>query len=200
MVTLFVLTGFIFVITQFYYNGDFNMQIKKLAQAVIITLSIVAMSACTHTKKNSDAAMGMNNAGGSSSTSGIGEGTHYGSDSAAGSSRKVTAKNTYYFDYDRSNVRDSDKPAIYAQADYLLAHPNAKIILEGHTDPRGSREYNVGLGERRAQAVSDILKNKGVNPSQIRILSYGSERPASTGRSESEFQLDRRSIVVYIQG
>lgn len=109
------------------------------------------------------------------------------------------SKRTYYFDFDSNVVREDDKPAIVAHADYLLSHANAKIMLEGHTDPRGSREYNVGLGERRAKAIAEILTAKGVNPAQIRIVSYGAEKLAANGHSDSDYQLDRRSILVYLQ-
>lgn len=177
------------------------MQLKTLAKAILVTLSIVAVSACTHTKKNMDSASGMGDANdGSSQVAGVGDNASYGSDNAAGGSASAGMKDTYYFDFDRSDVREGDLPSIYAQANYLMSHPNAKIILEGHTDPRGSREYNVGLGERRANAIAAILRNKGVNPNQIRILSYGAERPAVNGRTEQDFQMDRRSVAVHIQG
>ena len=114
-------------------------------------------------------------------------------------SKHASGKDVYYFDFDRSVVKPVDMPAIYAKADYLLSHPKAKIILEGHTDPRGSREYNIGLGERRANAIAEVLKSKGVNPSQIRMLSYGAERLAAQGRSEEDYQMDRRAIFAHIQ-
>jgi peptidoglycan-associated lipoprotein len=81
---------------------------------------------------------------------------------------------------------------------YLLSHPLAKIILEGNTDPRGSREYNIGLGERRAKAVANIMLAKGVNPKQIRIVSYGAEKLAVPGHNEADYQLDRRVELVYL--
>lgn len=109
------------------------------------------------------------------------------------------SKRTYYFAFDRSEVRAGDVPAIEANAEYLASHPNAKVLIEGHTDPRGSREYNIALGERRAKAVMRILKGKGVSPSQIRLISYGAEKLASNGRTDSDYQLDRRDILVYLQ-
>ncbi len=180
------------------------MQLKKLAQVLLVAASVLAISACTHTKKN------MNPNEGSSyddpydrtqgaqkaQASGAGSGANYGD---GVSSKHATSKDVYYFDFDRSVVKSADMPAIYAKADYLLAHPKAKIILEGHTDPRGSREYNVGLGERRANAIADILKAKGVNPDQIRMLSYGAERLAAQGHSEEDYQMDRRAIFARIQ-
>ena len=80
-----------------------------------------------------------------------------------------------------------------------MAHASARVILEGHTDPRGSREYNVALGERRANAVAEFMKEKGVNPEQIRVVSYGAQRLAAPGRTESDYQLDRRVVLVYSQ-
>ena len=108
-------------------------------------------------------------------------------------------KRTYYFDFDKSEVRDEDKPAIEANATYLLSHPNAKALLEGHTDPRGSREYNIALGERRSKSIAEILKGKGVNASQIRLISYGSEKLAANGHTDTDYQQDRRGVLVYLQ-
>jgi len=175
------------------------MQLKKLAQVLLVVVGVLAIAGCTHTKKN------MNPNDGSSyddpydraHASGAGSGANYGDGVG---SKHASGKDVYYFDFDRSTVKPADMPAIYAKADYLLSHPKAKIILEGHTDPRGSREYNIGLGERRANAVAEILKSKGVNPNQIRMLSYGAERLAAEGRSEEDYQMDRRALFAHIQG
>jgi peptidoglycan-associated lipoprotein len=176
------------------------MQLKKLAQAMLVVASMLAIAGCTHTKKN------MNPNEGSSyedpydraQASGAGSGSNYDDGVVGSKSKQASSKDVYYFDFDRSVVKPQDKPAIYAKADYLLSHPKATIILEGHTDPRGSREYNVGLGERRANAIADMLKAKGVNPSQIRMLSYGAER-AVQGHTEEDYQKDRRAIFAHIQ-
>lgn len=129
-------------------------------------------------------------------SSGIGEDGQF----ADGTHRKqLLSKRVYYFDFDSNIVHSEDRPAIVANAEYLINHPNSKILLEGHTDPRGSREYNIGLGERRAKAVADILTTKGVNRSQIRIVSYGAQKLANSGHTESDYQLDRRGVVVYLQ-
>ena len=109
------------------------------------------------------------------------------------------AKRVYHFEFNKSEVLEEDKSGIAANADNLISHPSAKILLEGHSDPRGSREYNVALGERRANAVADLLKAKGVNPDQIRTISYGAERLATPGHSEEDYQQDRRVVLVYLQ-
>lgn len=172
------------------------MKLSKIAQVVMISCSILALTACSAHKRANDAAVGDANA--AAQTSGLGEEENYG-DQGGASSEQLLAKRTYYFDFDRSDVHEEDKPAILANADYLVAHTEAKIILEGHTDPRGSREYNVALGERRANAVLEILKSRGVNPDQVRVVSYGAERLAAAGHTEQDYQLDRRAVIVKTQ-
>jgi len=178
------------------------MKLKKLTQILIISCSILALGACSTTKRgsaNGETAMGLNDmSGGGAQSSGLGEGGNYGDQGNNGKAGKL-AQRTYYFDYDKYTVREQDKSAILANADWLIAHPNAKIILEGHTDPRGSREYNVALGENRAKAVLEILQSRGVNPNQIRVVSYGAERPATPGHTDQDFQLDRRAIIVIVK-
>ena len=175
------------------------MKLTKLAQVILISCSILALGACSTTKKpGSDAAGSMGGSGSGAQSSGMMlEDDDYASAGRANSGHKIAAAHrTYYFDFDKSDLREEDKPAILANADYIAAHPNAKVILEGHTDPRGSREYNVALGERRANAVLDLLKSRGVNPDQIRVVSYGAEKLAVPGRSEQDYQLDRRAAIV----
>lgn len=178
------------------------MKLKTIATVVLIG-SMAALSACSskHKTDGSYDATGMNdmNTAGGAQASGAGQGQNYGDDQNGASARGL-AKRTYYFDFNSYVVRDGDKPAIMANADYLVAHSRAKIILEGHTDPRGSREYNVALGEHRANAVLDMMKERGVNPNQVRVVSYGAERPAVPGHSEQDFQMDRRVVIVKSQG
>lgn len=170
------------------------MSLKKLLH-IALSVGVLSLGACSTTGHH---AHGLNAsdemAGSGAEASGLGDGNGFG-DQGAGP-QSAAAKRTYYFDFDRSDVRDSDKPAINANADYLIAHPHTKIVLEGHTDPRGSREYNVALGERRANAVADLLKSRGVNPDQIRVVSYGAERLAAPGHTEADYQLDRRVVLV----
>lgn len=178
------------------------MKLKRLIQIAIVGCSILALAACSSSKKNA----GMNGPDGGmmgpdgAQATGIGEEDNFGggSGNAAGSmsQKQLLQKRTYYFDYDSNMVHEDDKAAIYANANYLIAHPEANIIIEGHTDPRGSREYNVALGERRANAVSELLQSKGVSANQIRVVSYGAERLAVAGHSEQDMQLDRRAVIV----
>lgn len=105
---------------------------------------------------------------------------------------------TVYFDYDSFEVQSQYRPVVEAQARYLASNPNTTVSLEGHTDPRGSREYNVALGERRSEAVRRLLGTYGANLQQIRAVSYGEEMRASPGcENESCYQSDRRVEIVY---
>ncbi|MGE0113915.1 MAG: peptidoglycan-associated lipoprotein Pal [Steroidobacteraceae bacterium] len=97
-----------------------------------------------------------------------------------------------YFDYDSSDIKSEYSGVVAAHAKYLSSNSNLKVRLEGHADERGSREYNIGLGERRAQAVRRALLLQGVSEAQVTTLSYGEERPAVEGHDESAYSKNRR--------
>ena len=105
---------------------------------------------------------------------------------------------TIYFDFDSSDIRSDYNTLITAHARYLASNASIRIRIEGNTDERGSREYNIGLGERRAQAVRRALLLQGVAESQITTVSYGEERPAVTGHSEEAWSKNRRAEIVYL--
>jgi len=107
------------------------------------------------------------------------------------------AKRVIYFDFDKSDIKSDSRDIIAAHAKYLAGHSSARITLEGHADERGSREYNMGLGERRANAVSKFMMLQGVAARQIEVISYGEERPAAFGHDESSWQLNRRAEILY---
>ena len=102
-----------------------------------------------------------------------------------------------YFEFDSSEIRSDFNAMLAAHGRYLSANPNATVRLEGHADERGSREYNIGLGERRALAVRQILLLQGASPSQLSTVSYGEERPAVFGSDEESYSLNRRVELVY---
>ena len=104
---------------------------------------------------------------------------------------------TLYFDFDSSEIRPDGRPVLEANARYLIANPAVAVTLEGHTDERGTREYNIGLGDRRAEAVRRALNAYGVAAEQMRTLSYGEERPAATGHTEESYVQNRRVEIVY---
>jgi peptidoglycan-associated lipoprotein len=102
-----------------------------------------------------------------------------------------------YFDYDRAEIKPEFVPVVTAHAKYLNGNTARKARLEGHTDERGSREYNIGLGERRSQAVRRALLLQGVAESQITTVSYGEERPTTQGGDEAAYSRNRRVEMVY---
>ena len=102
-----------------------------------------------------------------------------------------------YFDFDSSVVKDDFTAVVEAHANYLANTPNARVTLEGHADERGTREYNLGLGERRAIAVEQFLQLLGGSPSQLQTVSYGEERPIDFGHDENAWQANRRVELVY---
>jgi peptidoglycan-associated lipoprotein len=110
----------------------------------------------------------------------------------AGGSRTII-----YFDFDKSEIRPEYAEIITANARNLTSHPSLKVKLEGNTDERGTREYNIGLGERRAQAVRRALMLQGVSASQLSTVSFGAERPAVEGDFESAWAKNRRVEMVY---
>ncbi|AMN47151.1 peptidoglycan-associated lipoprotein [Steroidobacter denitrificans] len=109
----------------------------------------------------------------------------------------MEAGSIVYFDYDRAEIRAEFVPIIAAHAKFLNGNGNRTVRLEGHSDERGSREYNIGLGERRAQTVRRALMLQGVTDAQITTVSYGEERPAVLGSDESAYAKNRRVELIY---
>lgn len=101
---------------------------------------------------------------------------------------------TVYFGYDESTLSAEAQATLDRQAAFLKANPTIRIVLEGHCDERGTREYNLALGDRRASAARDYLVAKGVNASRLTTISYGKERPAVGGSNDTSYALNRRSM------
>ena len=106
-------------------------------------------------------------------------------------------KQTIYFDYDKSTVNGEFIELLEAHADYLIKNPAGKVMIEGHSDERGTPEYNIALGERRAKAVVQYLQNLGVSADQMTTVSYGEEKPVDLSRTEEGFSKNRRAVLVY---
>jgi peptidoglycan-associated lipoprotein len=135
--------------------------------------------------------------GASTSTSALGgEGGVNGGALGAGG---LAGGRVIYFDFDKSDIKPEYNGIITANAQNLVAHPNLKLKLEGNTDDRGTREYNIGLGERRAQAVKRAMLLQGVSESQLTTVSFGAERPAVQGDDEAAWAKNRRVELVYQQ-
>lgn len=170
------------------------MKVNRILQGLAMTGLCLGIVACSSSHKPA----GVESAFGPSvQTDGLGnEGPFVNSAYMA----KVVGvdKNTIYFDFDKSYINPDYQYVIDANAKYLKSHPSAKVRLEGNTDPQGSREYNIGLGQRRAVSVAEQLEAQGVSSSQLVSVSYGQERPAMAGSTEDAYRLDRRVDLVYI--
>lgn len=196
----------------------------KLNKTIIaLAISAIFLSACSDTEEkdaslldgNQNALGGINDAStnGLNNNPGIngsemggsnnyGSGM-YGADAAASLGPEFSdpnnplSKRTIYFTLDSSQVLPDFVPVVAAHSQYLVANPSQRIILEGHGDERGSREYNVALGEQRAKSVANMMKLQGVSDSQLQIVSYGEEKPAAFGSDESAWEQNRRVVIDY---
>lgn len=104
---------------------------------------------------------------------------------------------TFYFGYDRAVINPDDLAALEMHATFLRNNRDRSIVLEGHCDERGTREYNLALGERRSDAVRSFLTSAGVSPRQIETVSYGEERPEDSGHTEASWTRNRRAVMIY---
>ena len=109
----------------------------------------------------------------------------------------LLSKRVLYFEFDSSKVTEENREIVTAHANFLAGSPGLKIILEGHADERGTREYNIGLGERRALAIRQLLLFMGAQGNQIQTVSFGEEKPAALGHDESAWGLNRRVEIIY---
>jgi peptidoglycan-associated lipoprotein len=186
------------------------MQFRIVRGLAILTTALV-LSACESTsgvKEDTGAAAGpvttteQQGSGADASgavTSGAGTGTSGGfQGNALDDPSSLLATRIVYFAYDSSELTDADRPVVEAHGRYLADNPGAAVTLEGHADERGSREYNIALGERRAIAVRQLMTLLGASGSQIRVVSYGEERPAAEGHDESAWSVNRRVEIVYL--
>lgn len=109
----------------------------------------------------------------------------------------ILAKRSVYYPFDVSVVADADKPMLQAHAKYLSEHADRKVELAGHADERGSNEYNLALGQRRADGVKKMLELGGAKASQLRSVSFGEEKPKATGHDEASWSQNRRTDLNY---
>ena len=109
----------------------------------------------------------------------------------------VLAQRSIFYDLDQYDIRDQYKPLVEAHARYLRDHPGRKMLIQGNTDERGSREYNVGLGQRRSDSVKRMMQLLGAKEDQIESVSLGEEKPRSEGHDEQAWSQNRRSDILY---
>ncbi|MCG6657099.1 peptidoglycan-associated lipoprotein Pal [Halomonas campisalis] len=179
------------------------MQFKSHARTLAIALSLAFVAGCSSTGGTQDGTVDRSRDGaagtgvaGTGQVSGTGMGTN-GQRAGQQVDGRIPEVRTIYFDFDRDNIRSEFESVLIAHARYLRSNPNARVVLQGHTDERGTREYNMALGERRARSVERFLGVQGVSPSQLEIVSYGEERPAVRGHNDEAYAQNRRVVFAY---
>jgi peptidoglycan-associated lipoprotein len=182
-----------------FYTQENN--VMKLQFNTFITLALVALlAACsTASKKDGGAEVvdqSMGGSGGVMTSGAAGTSSYAGAELTDPNS--PLSRRVIYFEYDSDAILPEDQELITAHATYLNDHPGQMVTLEGNTDERGSPEYNIGLGDRRAQSVKRAFELQGVPSQQITVVSYGEEKPAAEGHSEAAYRLNRRVEIVYV--
>lgn len=173
------------------------MQVSTYAKAIAAALSIAALAGCASDGSNQGDANAARNGAMTSGANSAGMNGSQGMNGQGMGNDQIPMSRTVYFDFDRDTIRPEFESVLNQNASYLRSNSGAKVTLQGHTDPRGTREYNLGLGERRANAVRQYLAVQGVNASQIEVVSYGQERPACAERSDQCYSQDRRVVFDY---
>jgi peptidoglycan-associated lipoprotein len=173
---------------------SFEMLKQILVAAVVV--GSVAVTGCASKGKKNTAPPPVSNT--DSGMTGYGATDNNVSGSGLGDlASQVASKKVIYFDYDSADLTSDGQATASLWARYLAANPSVRVRLEGNTDERGTREYNIALGESRANTVQAALTSGGASASQISVVSYGEERPAAPGHDESAWSLNRR--VEFVQ-
>lgn len=184
------------------------MKLSRILAMSILTATVAFLGACSNPDSNQMKPGGADEFG--SGSGDLADGFGSGSDaSLGGTSSSLPGRpsnawapipgvklDTVYFAYDNSSVSSSQTPKLEAAAKYMSSNPSAGLIVEGHCDERGSAEYNMGLGERRALAVREYLVNLGVPETRLQTISYGAERPADPGHNENAWLKNRRAELI----
>ncbi|WP_448550212.1 peptidoglycan-associated lipoprotein Pal [Thalassotalea fusca] len=180
------------------------MRLNKTVKALAVALPIMALAACSSNSDSDAESQVDTNAQNTASTTedtvqvnAAQRAKEIEEQKRKQELERLRSEHIVYFGFDKSSV-DSEFTAILdAHAKFLNENPNVTVLIEGHTDLRGTPEYNIALGERRAKAVATYLETLGVASSQLSVVSYGEEKPMVNDRTESAFAKNRRAVLVY---
>src|SRR5260370_13226000 len=157
-----------------------------LARLIAVAGALLMLVACSSTPEPAPGGPGRRPGGISSSRVGQGWQQDLG----------ATAGDRVFFDYDRADISPEAQQILQRQSQWLKRYPNVSVTIEGHTDERGTREYNLALGERRAQAVKNVLSPRGTPASRVAMISYGKERPEIPHSDEQSYAQNRRGVTI----
>jgi|TARA_E500000178_G_scaffold691_2_gene799 peptidoglycan-associated lipoprotein len=180
--------------------------VNPMINRIFALFAIVAfLAACETAPKDAGDAAGSGASGSSdtsssssssSSASGGSTSSSSGSSTMTKDEELVSIGNKVYFDFDSSALSADAKSTLNAQAAFLRSNPSVRITVEGHADERGTREYNLALGDRRASAARDFLVAQGIDGARIKTISYGKERPEMVGSNDEAWAKNRRSVSI----
>ncbi len=172
----------------------FHLHARKLSMATIAIAALICASSCNKKdvkpEDTNSAAVGKAGENGGVTDKPINF------DPQGSDSGKIDGLHTIYFEYDKAGLTSEAKKLISENIDWIKKNEKSTIQIEGHTDERGSVEYNLALGDRRAKAVRKYLVDSGIDGKRLKVISYGKEKPVATGDSESAFSKNRRANFV----
>ena len=179
------------------------MRLNKTVKALAIALPMMALAACSSNSETDEQSQVDTNA--QTQTSTVQDNVQVTAAQRAAEIEeqkrqeieRLRSEHIVYFDFDKSSVSGDFSAILDAHAKFLNENSSVSVLVEGHADERGTPEYNIALGERRAKAVVTYLENMGVAASQLTVVSYGEEKPMVKDRSESAFAKNRRAVLVY---
>ncbi|GAB3039195.1 peptidoglycan-associated lipoprotein Pal [Bowmanella dokdonensis] len=178
------------------------MQLNKVFKGMIIALPVITLMACSSSSQVEDQAAATNQAQTTTDQdSSVQTGTVERVKSAEEIKREeldaLQNQQMVYFDFDRSTIDSQYYSILDKHAAFLVKNPSETVTIEGHADSRGTPEYNIALGERRAKSIATYMQNAGVSSSQISVVSYGEEKPLDSSMTEAAFAKNRRGVLVY---
>ncbi|MGF1737574.1 peptidoglycan-associated lipoprotein Pal [Photobacterium satsumensis] len=176
------------------------MQLNKVLKGLAIALPMFTLAACSSSDSTDSSAASETNTGSTTEqstvvTSPVEQQPVLSEQELR--SQQLRQEQTIYFKFDNAEIQPDYQDMLTAHAEYLRDNAEVIVIVEGHADERGTPEYNIALGERRANAVAKYLQALGVSASQISIVSYGEEKPLVLGHTEADYAKNRRSVLVY---
>jgi peptidoglycan-associated lipoprotein len=176
-------------------SGGNNVITRKLSLAVLAATLVFGLGACKSKKTTEDSSAPVEASTGDGQPPAI-EQTPMTFDAAGSDSGKIDGLQSINFEYDKASLGGDAKKKIAGNADWMKKNSGTKLQIEGHCDSRGSIEYNLSLGERRAQAVKNYMTSLGIPAGRLSIISYGKEKPLTSGDSESDLAKNRRANFV----
>ena len=171
-----------------------RMKILSIAAALLLVAACASEEKEVATSSGSGASQQKSASSGSSTS--VSGGSSVSAPAAGSAEEFITIGDRVYFDFNKAEIRTDGTSTLNDQAAWLKKYPNITIVIEGHADERGTREYNLALGERRANAVKEYLVSRGVSADRVETVSYGKERPAVLGSNDSAWSQNRRGVSV----